>query len=173
VSRSPASFCASGHSGASGSTTSSAGARITAAKQRHLPGVALARQLLGRLHHLGQLQHQRGAVGTQRIDGAGVDQRLQRAPVELGRIDAPAEIQQVDERSVALAFGDDGFAGAAADALDRAQAVAHGGVVVGDEHVARSVDVRRQHGQLEAAAFVQETNPPCRCCPCPRTAPRP
>ncbi len=68
--------------------------RVGCAKQRDLAGSALAGQLVGGLEHLGQLQGQRGAVGSQVIQCTGIDHRLQRAPVELGRFAAGAEIQQ-------------------------------------------------------------------------------
>ena len=63
---------------------------------------------------------------AQAVQRAGMDQRFEHPAIELARVDALAEIQQVAERRLPRARIGDGLAGAAADALDRAQAVADG-----------------------------------------------
>ena len=78
------------------------GAAAAAGRRRQtasLPGLALARQLVGGLEHFRQLQHQDGAVAAERVERAGLDQRLQRAAVELADVHALAEVQQVAERA--------------------------------------------------------------------------
>src|SRR6185312_17181096 len=87
-----------------------------------LPGLAVVQQLLGGARRVGQLGHEAGAVFRQSIQRAGHDQGLNDPAVELARIDPPAEIREVDVAAL-LAAGDDGLAGAAADALDRAQPI--------------------------------------------------
>ncbi|MNM42531.1 hypothetical protein D3C81_533730 [compost metagenome] len=133
-------------------------ARLGAAEQRILAGRTLARHLFGGLDHFRQLQHQRGTVVAQLIQGTAVDHRFQRAPVELGRTDAGAEIEQIGVVAAAQAFVHHRFAGALADALDRAQAVLDGVRRGRFKHEGGLVHLRRQHGQAEVAHLVQEAD---------------
>ena len=43
----------------------------------------------------------------ERVEGAGLDQRFDRALVEDERVDTAAEVVEVDERAVLLPLGDD------------------------------------------------------------------
>ena len=69
------------------------------------------------------------AVRLQRIEGAGLDQRLDRALVDALAVDARAEVEQAAERAALFARRDDGLDRALAGALDGAQPVAHALVV--------------------------------------------
>src|SRR3546814_8219747 len=76
--------------------------------------------------------------------------------VQLRRFDAAAEVEQVFERAVAAALVGDRLAGAATDALHRAQAIADRGLVDRFEHEVGRVDVWRQHGQADRSRLVEK-----------------
>ncbi len=115
-----------------------------------LAGLTVAQVLFGGLDRSGQLQHQAGAGGRQRVECAGQDQCFEHAAIELGRIDAAAEVGQVGVGAMSP-FGHDRLARALTDALDRAQAVLDHLRLHRHEHVLRGVDVRRLHGDAERA----------------------
>ena len=121
-------------------------------------GVAVLADLVDGLQHFRQLQRQRGAVAAQCVQCARVDQRFQRTLVELGRIDALAEIEQVAELASLPPRLDDALAHALAHALHRAQAVADGAGIGGHEHEVRMVHVRRPHVEAQPARFVEEAD---------------
>src|SRR3546814_13121684 len=70
---------------------------------------------------------------------ARTDQGFEHALVGFPGIDAPAEIEQVPERTVGIALGDDAFERRFAGALDRAEAIAD--------------CVRRRHRETELAVI--------------------
>lgn len=123
-----------------------------------LAGLGIARLLLGCAHGLGQLRHQAGAIDCQCIHRAGLDQRFQRALVDLLRIHARAEIGEIPECAAALTGVHDILDRTFADALECAEAVADGfrcgsGLVRIErmELVPRRIDVGRHHGQAQRA----------------------
>src|SRR5690606_9299334 len=113
-------------------------------EQIHMAAVLAARGLLGSSHRLlhGRQQYRTIAVdagliglglvlvvGTETIQRAGADQRLQGALVDALEVDPRAEVEEVLERPLATRLNDR-LHRRLADALDRAEAVDDAAVLV-------------------------------------------
>ena len=115
------------------------------AEQAHDPRFALATTGDGALDDA--LEHGAESLAgvTERVEPAGLDERLDRPLVQRDRVDPFAEVEEVGERSALLARRDDVHDHAFADVAHRRQPepdrtvlhheVAVGRVHVGDEHV--------------------------------------
>src|SRR6185437_12813371 len=99
------------------------------------------------------------AIGIEAIEGAGADEALELPAVEALHIEAAREIEQVLERAVGLALGEDLAHGRRAHAFDRRERIADRRAVfrrLNRELDLRAVDVGRQHLDAEARAFLAE-----------------
>ena len=122
-------------------------------EQARLPAELVALGALPGFH--GGVDHREklGARALQRIHRAGLDQAFDHAAIDGAKVDALAEVVDRCERAVLIARRDDGFDGACADILDRAQSEADC-IAVGREVLVRFIHIRRQHLHAHVAAFV-------------------
>src|SRR5450631_2721396 len=116
------------------------------AEQQYLRRGAVC--VLGAIERRADRGQQARAPRLDAVERAGADQRLDRAPVDETLVDAAAEVEQIDERTL-LAGGDDRFRRGPPGALDAAESVADATLVDRLETVARCVDVRRQHFEAD------------------------
>ena len=127
-----------------------------AAEEVVLPRGMGARALLAELDRGRQHLGERGARRAEAVEAAGFQHRLERALARKPEVHAPAEVDEVAERALALALADDRLDRALADALDRAEAIADRAGPCDGECEARGVHVGRLHVEAEAGAFVDE-----------------
>ena len=114
------------------------------AEQARLRRLALG--LLGALQRASHRGEQAGAIGFDRIESAGANQRLHHAPVDDALVDPPAEIEQVGKRR-RLARLEDRADRRLACAAHRAEAVADRLPVDRHEAVFGGIDLGRQDSQ--------------------------
>ncbi len=121
-------------------------------EQPALPLSAVAAAALARGRRRRQRLEHAAARVAGRVEGAALDQRLERAPVDEGRVDARAEVVDRAERTVG-ARRDDRLDGADPHPLDRVQAEADLAADDGKADLAL-VDVGRQHLDAHLVALV-------------------
>ena len=115
---------------------------IEEAEEAGLAELGVLLRFLGALHGFVDGGKER-AAGAQRVEGAGLDERLDDARIHHAQVDLLAEFPEALEAAADFIAGlDDGFDGVAADVLDRGQAEADGIAVrrelrAGDLHVGR------------------------------------
>ncbi len=134
-------------------------AGIDAAEQADLLALALARRGAGvAQQEIAGLEALR-AVGVERVEGAGLDQRFELPLVERFGVDAPGEIEEILEAALGLALGDQVLHGCGADALHRREGVADGGArrrLLDRELDLRAVDVGRHQLDAKPVQFLAE-----------------
>ena len=91
-------------------------------EQRRDAGLLLAPALEGAVDDLLEDQTEALAGMAERVEGAGLDERLHRPLVEHHRVDALAEVVEVGERAVRVALGHDALDQALAHVADGGQA---------------------------------------------------
>ena len=123
-------------------------------EQADLHGVALG--LLGRFHGDTDRGDQARPVIVEHVEGAGANQRFDRAPVDHALVHTPAEIEEILERTGFGSGLENRVDRLLAGPLDRAQTVADGRPVYGREAVFRSVHVRAEYGDLVVQRVVVE-----------------
>src|SRR6185503_17860520 len=129
-----------------------------AAEEVILPRGMGARALLAELDCGRQHPGERSASRAEAVETAGLEHRLEGALARELEVHAPADVDEVAERAMALALADDRLDRAFADALDGAEAVADRAGPRDREREARCVHVGRLHVEAEPGAFVDERN---------------
>ena len=121
-------------------------------KQTHLPVDIVAPAVCHRVHdRFIDLQHLR-ALEAKAVTSAALDEVFHCALVEVGAVQAPAEVLEPGKPARLLPLGHDLLDKAAANVLDRRQTEADAGGRDG-KMVVRFVDIRRQHGNVHRLAL--------------------
>ena len=123
------------------------------AEQPALAGLLIPARLLPMFHRTVNGGEQLRPRSVQAIHGAGLNQRFNRPPVHHRRVHLFAEIEEVLERPVLLARGDDRFHRILAQILDGAQAEADR-VAIGRERQQALIHIGRQNSHAPVAALV-------------------